>query len=269
METKRLNMNVAIIPLLASLLLGCGGGSDGDNARLVSGVWTGQLSESSNTCGGVRAATSGNFTYTVNQNEDAVTLQDDQGITFLGNTVGDNGFSVDSTFEETFSNGTACVGNQRIEFNGIEEDSDNTADVSLTTDYACGSGLECAIRSVGASSRGGGAAGPTPTTAPTRSGCADLRERSFSGDSGCGVVEADVSLTTEGSNTVVLITPLGANGTTSFIVASSDPSVAAANRTDLQFLGETGYSCSISCPSDITFTLNCFQEGGSICAERF
>ncbi|MCB0319079.1 MAG: hypothetical protein KDD56_10005 [Bdellovibrionales bacterium] len=272
---KNLKKTIYFIVILniASLFVACGGGGSGSDARQVSGVWAGSLNLQSNTCGTRAVTQTGSFTHTVNQNEDAVTLNDGNGTEFLGNTVGDNGFSVDALTitDNNIGGGVTCDETQRLEYNGVETDTDSTADVTLTTKKECSDAFTCEAISIGNALKGSGStgdAGATPTATPSETastGCDDLLEREFSGDSDCGIGQ----VTTSVNGSTVVLTPLGANGATSFAIDSTDSTSATASNTDLQIMGENGYSCSIECTQQITFTLNCFKEGGSTCSERF
>lgn len=245
------------------LVTACGSSSNSDE-RNVAGVWRGEMIETRNTCDGARVITAGAFEHTVNQNEDAVAMQNSAGRQFQGEVEGDDGFIVDGSFQETFDDGTICDANKLIEYDGIDSDSDTTADITVRTVFTCPNNFSCEIISEAAASRQV-AAQPTPTPERGDADCRELRERTFTGDSGCGISEVNVIQSSE--NTVVL-DPLGANGASSFSV-NSDPETASSTSTDLQVMGAGGYSCSIACPSDITFTLTCFQEGGETCEERF
>ena len=128
-------------------------GTSGSDTRDVSGTWTGTLNLDENTCNlpGLPATVA--FTHNVDQNEDAVTLQD--GATqYLGNTVCDDGFSVDATgLSDTLSDGTVCTFDSGIEYHDIDADSDNTADVVFTNTGPCTGSSSCTVRYTGGAVR--------------------------------------------------------------------------------------------------------------------
>ncbi len=267
-----------LIPLLLIMSSACGG--DGDDARNVSDRWSGSLIQQSNTCGARSVdspkivAASGNFTHNVNQNEDAVDLNDGNGTSFLGNVVSDDGFSVDAVTRQdnSFDINVTCDESQRISYDDINEDSDTTANVTVTTSKECSDGVRCQVVSIGVATRNNVANSPNDDTdgndddsANDRTNCNDLAEREYRGDSGCNIGQ----ITTSTNGNIILLNPLGANGATSFTIDATDSTEATAANMDLQILGETGYSCSINCLGQLTFTLDCVQEGGTVCSEKF
>ncbi len=264
-----------LFPLLLIMSSACGGGGDSEDARNVRSVWRGSLTQQSDSCGTRSAvvprivATSGSFTHTVNQNEDAVDLNDGNGTSFLGNIVGDDGFSVDAVTKQdnTVSSNVTCDESQQIAYVHIDGDSDTTANVTLTISKDCSDGTRCQVVSIGTASRSNVAIIPPQddNDASTPTSCSTLAERQYTGDSGCSI--GQVTTSTNGNN--ILLNPLGANGASSFTINTTDSSVATADNMELQIMGETGYSCSINCTGQLTFTLECFQEGGTTCSEKF
>ncbi len=75
---------------------GCGGGSsDGSSPLFVAGNWTGTITKVSDTCSGATA--SQNISHEVSQNEGAVVVTDGNNISYIGNVVGEDGFSADGS----------------------------------------------------------------------------------------------------------------------------------------------------------------------------
>ena len=119
-----------LLTCIISLSAACGGGGgDGDTATNVSGTWTGALTKVSDACS-PRSPQTITVRHRVAQNEDAVTLAAESGVQFVGNTVGQNGFSVDAT-HGTIGD-TSCRDTSRIAYDSINNDSDSTADIDLT-----------------------------------------------------------------------------------------------------------------------------------------
>ncbi len=263
-----------IFPLLVFAIsapfIGCGGGSNnglGQDDRNVSGSWTGALTRVSDTCTGSTAAQTLNFSDTVNQNGEAVTLTDENGMSYLGNLVGNDGFSVDAVGFGAIEGFQCSVSPaNRLRYSDINEDSDLTAAVEMTV--TCTGGASCEINYTGTASRGTSSTADTPI-GPIAGGCTainpDTASGSYSGDGKCGLSEAKYSL----NGSTVLLEPFGSNGTTSFAISSTNSSSATSNNTDLTIKGEAGYSCSMVCSPPLTFTVSCFKEGGATCAEKF
>lgn len=250
-----------------------GGGGDGDDATNVSGLWSGALTKVSDGCSPASPQTI-NIQHNVAQNEDAVTLIAESNVQFVGNTVGDNGFSVDAT-HSTIGN-SSCTDTTRISYDSINNDSDPTADIDVTINRTCTGAAACIIEYTGTVSRTGtGTTDPTPTVAPgttpvaSGGGCPGINPATvagaYQGDGGCGISTTNYSY----SNNTVVLEPFGANGATSFAVNSANTSAASSTRTDLTIKGVDGYSCSMVCSAPGTFTVQCFKEGGTSCVEKF
>ncbi len=268
----------SLLPLL--FITGCGGDSDvgigGDTPVSVGGQWSGALTRIQDNCVGSNSVQTLNFNHTVNQNEEAVTLLDGNGINFLGNIVGDDGFSVDATGAGIIP-ALPCSGTKenRVSYNDINTDSDDTATVEVTV--TCPSGASCLVQYSGTASRASNAT-PTPTSSasPTSTpivsgsgGCFSINPNpaagSYSGDGGCGI--SDAVFRVDGSN--VILEPFGVNGASSFAISDSNSSSAASTNTNLSISGISGYSCSMACSPPATFTVSCFKEGGITCSEKF
>ena len=63
--------------------------------------------------------------------------------TFLGNTVGENGFSVEGN--HTTIGQAVCTDQTRIEYDQIDSDEDNTANVDLEISRTCPGAGVCTI----------------------------------------------------------------------------------------------------------------------------
>jgi hypothetical protein len=282
-----------ITAALLCTFAGCSGGGDSNDIDfseeppLASGVWSGALTRVTDTCSLSGDVQTLNFVHTVNQNSESVTLNESGGISYLGNIVGDNGFSVDGSRTLTVG-GAQCTRTQQIEYDDIDSDSDTTASVDLRIIQQCPNGSTCQLNYTGTAARSPGSSnggnptptptaspqpGATPGTVPVSGGCAAINENpaagTYSGNGGCGISDAAYDITTQGGQTVVVLNPFGANGATSFVVNSVNSSTASSTRGDLTIKGITGYSCSLTCSAPSTFTVNCFQEGGTQCVEKF
>lgn len=260
---------------LVILLCSCGGGSsDGSSPRNVSGTWQGALTKVTDTC--TSAATQQNISHVVTQNQGAVVLTDSGDTTYIGNVVGEDGFSVDGSKAA----GQNCSDAIQIEYNDINEDDDSTTSINLTTVRSCAGQADCRIEFTGTGTRVTGAATPVPTgtqtppsqTTPIAGGCSAMNPNpasgEYAGDGGCGISSTKFSIITGAQDTVVL-EPFGGNGATSFVVATPGSSAANSTRTDLTIAGTTGYACSLACSAPGTFTATCFKEGGTTCVEKF
>lgn len=275
------------IMLFLLFLSSCGGGgNDGgsdDNDRNVSGRWLGALTKIEDTCSNPSLQTI-NFNDNVAQNISAVRLLDINGIEYIGNLVGDNGFSVDAT-QQIQIQGRACTNARRLEYDNIDNDDDLTSSVDFTIVQNCGSG-ECRVHYTGTGSRnlpsgnntsltpvaGTPIANSTPVGTQNQ-GCSALNPSpaagTYSGDGGCGISDVTLRQTTSSGNASIILEPLGVNGSTSFAINSSSPSTASSNRNDLTIANETGYTCSLTCSPPATFTLLCTKEGATTCTEKF
>lgn len=273
---------------LTILCIGCGGDSsdDGGGSRNVSGTWSGAITKVSDTCSSTTPSIV-NFSHSINQNEDAVTLVANGSLTYLGNLVGSNGLSVDATT----STASGCQDENRIEYDSVDEDNDTTAHIDLRIKRTCGSTV-CEIAYTGTGTRAGAVPvptatavpGTTPTVTPTvvpgttatpiaNAGCAAINPRTvagtFSGDGGCGISSAAYRFEQQGAEGVAILEPFGANGATSFVVSTANASAATSRRSDLTILSQPGYICTLACSAPSTFTVNCTKEGATSCVEKF
>lgn len=265
----------SVMPLLAGGLalstIACGGSSSGD-PRNVSGTWSGTVTEVNNTCSPGLAFTSGSFTHIVSQNNEAVSLTDDaSGLQYLGNIVGDDGFAANAVIaDDEQPGGTLCSVEQEIAYDEIDSDSDLNAEVKIDSMLICADGSSCLIQSEGSAIRSSSTPDPDPLPMPEPATCLDLIERTYTGDGGCGINSTTVDVRVNATeNDLLVLSPFGGNGATSFAINESDTTMASSNRNDLEINAGPDYSCSIVCDGEITFTLSCFQEGGDVCEERF
>lgn len=112
--------------ILAAGVIGCDGSDDDDeDTPFVAGVWRGAYTLTENACNTSDLPSVINFTHTVNQTDDNVVLDDGEGFSYSGNTVGDNGFSVERTDRET---GAPCDTLTQIEYDGIGNDDEDSLD---------------------------------------------------------------------------------------------------------------------------------------------
>ena len=154
MLSKKFFYALTVLGLFGAMI-GCGGS---DNPVDVSGIWTGSVTEVQNNCTGLSEVTTVNFVHTVNQNGDAIDLTDQNNVQYIGNIVGDDGFSVDSDTSTAFDH-QSCTLDSRYEYQNISSDSDDTATVTLELLITCPTGISCEVvyngnasRNVGSSS---------------------------------------------------------------------------------------------------------------------
>lgn len=252
------------------LLTACGGDGGDDDDRNVSGTWSGAATKVTDTCSGNSPQTI-NFSHTVTQNGEAVTVLDQNSIRYLGNTLSDDGFSADATVNTT-TGGATCTDKRQVEYDSIADDDDETASIDVRIDRTCGT-TKCEISYTGTATRRVATGTPTPQPTGTpgviAGGCAAINPRpaagTYSGNGGCGI--SDVKYTVNGQT--VVLEPFGANAATSFTINSTNTSAATSARSDLTIAGVTGYTCSLACSAPSTFTVSCFKEGGTTCTEKF
>lgn len=284
------NMRLLACTGVIVLSAGCGGGGsdeDSENSARLSGTWSGAMTKVVDTCNRIEFPQTFTYTNVVSQNESAIELQDGTGLRYLGNTVGGSGFSVDTATTVTVS-GSSCTQARRIEYEGVNDDDDNTAETEFKLSEVCENNATCEVQYSGTASRtSGGQPNPTPTSssatpapgtpAPTatpggvaRTGCLAMNPNTasgvYEGNGGCGFSEADFSF--NGTQSVIL-NPLGGNGLTTFNVDAANTSTASSVRTDLTVNGDVGYACSMVCSPPGTFTVTCNREGGTQCVEKF
>ncbi len=272
------NLNKTLLSSLIILSISAcgGGGGDGDDARNMSGIWRGTLTKVSDSCTPAGPA-SITVNHQVNQNEDAIILKSEAGVDFLGNTVGQDGFSVDGSHATVGNSG--CNDQTRIEYESIDDDDDPTADIVVKINRSCTNTSGCALEYSGTVSRTQGLS-PTPVSSSTplpgtptpiviAGGCKDMNPKTvaggFSGNGGCGISQTNFS--TQGN--AVVLEPFGSNGLTTFNIDSSNSALANSQRQDLTILSVDGNQCSITCSPPSTFTVRCQKEGGSSCIEKF
>ena len=273
---RRVMRKLIIVGAISSIaaLAACNGGSSGnDGQRELAGVWSGAVTKVSDTCVGSTAPLSVNFSHNVSQNGESIIVTDENGFQYVGGTLSDDGFSVDSNGR--VSGVINCVDNRRIEYQGINKDTDNTATLEETVSRVCSGAENCKISYSGTASRGL-AVNPTPTSTPgatgtpvASGGCLAINPNpaagSYAGDGACGISTA--VFRTSGQN--IVLEPFGANGATSFVVSATNSSTASSSNVDLTVKGEAGYSCSMACSPPGTFSVTCFKEGGTTCIEKF
>jgi hypothetical protein len=124
-------------------LSACNSGDTGEDL-FVSGVWNGGATLNENSCPLPNQPATITYTHTVNQNEEAVTLQDQNGNQFLGNILSDQGFSVDNPGPQDQQIGNlVCDFTNRVEYDGIFQDEDTDADVTVSVIRTCSDNSEC------------------------------------------------------------------------------------------------------------------------------
>jgi len=255
---------IAICLLAAS----CGDGGDDDEARFLAGIWTGAITLNENTCNLTTPSQTLSFTHNVAQNETAITLNDGS-VTYLGNAVGENGFSVDAN-GLTFAGGpgNVCTFSTRIEYDQVNDDNDNSADVNITSTGPCTSNPSCQVRYIGTAVRGTnpgtGVTTSTTTTLQAGGGCLGLQNKTYTGTGLCGVTTTALS----SSGNAVTLTGVGGQGAVGF-APTGDPNVFSSTRNDLTVNGHTATACSITCEAPTTFTLNCTSADAATCSEKF
>jgi len=275
--------------ILAPLLIaGCGGGSDNsDNdadlsfdTPVVAGVWRGSATLIENSCSVPDVPPVLTLVHTINQNGTDVIVDTESGNHLVGNTVLDNGLSVDSQSpaDDEFLTGFICSLSENIQYEGVDSDTgdgnSNTADLQITNTGTCNSTAGCRIVYNGTAVRTGGATTNTPTpevtaTPVSASDCVLMSERTYSGNNGCGLGSVTVSISSLNGSPTVALEPFGLNGSTAFVPDTTRPDIAASVRSDLTLLGTTGYTCALECSAPLTFDVECTKEGGTSCKETF
>ncbi|MBX7138114.1 MAG: hypothetical protein K1X83_09030 [Oligoflexia bacterium] len=153
MRSKTIQRSVMGLLALA-FLAGCGDGNSNDgrsDEKLMSGIWVGSVAKESDTCG-TNLPGSFTFTHTVNQNGEAIVLTDQNGVQYLGNLVGTDGFSVDVAGSGTFLN-QPCPATQRFEYSDVDDDDDRTGTVNFRVIPQCPNQVDCVVSFLGAASR--------------------------------------------------------------------------------------------------------------------
>jgi len=278
---KKIYLKALILALTPIVCISCGGGGgdDGTDVRFVGGTWRGSLTKISDTCSNGDTNTPA-VQHQVNQVEEAIELLNEAGVKFLGNTVANDGFSVDGL--QTVNVRLACTDSARIRYTDIDDNDDATASVEWDITRSCPGRANCEISYSGTTARSSGEPNATPipsgqaTATPAASngqGCLAINPNteagSYSGDGGCGISSTVYRSEQQATESVVVLEPFGANGATSFVVSAANSSSASSRRTDLEIKGVPGYTCSLVCSPPSTFTINCFIEGGATCIEKF
>ena len=123
-------------------------GSDDPDFDFVSnymgGLWRGNLSLASNGCG-FELRPSYNFVHSVMQVIDSIQLEDEEGRTFYGQVIGEDGFSVDAAgpSDLLIPDGRRCTFTYRYRYDSINDDDDPTAQVRYFIQGDCWDGTEC------------------------------------------------------------------------------------------------------------------------------
>lgn len=139
----------ASILFIAGLLCSCGDGEwccedyDDDMYEVyMGGLWRGSLSMVKNDCA-LPLARNYIFTHLVSQNYTSLELKDENDRYFVGQTVGEDGFSVDSPGPEINVGGRGCTVTYRYRYDSINDDDDPTAQVRFLIIGHCSGGREC------------------------------------------------------------------------------------------------------------------------------
>lgn len=279
---NKINLFSIAAAIMLTCFTGCGGESDDNDTNNdlsnMEGTWTGAVTKTSDNCSAGLYPQTVTFSHRVNQNSIVVSLDEAGGIDYVGNTQGNNGFEVNSV-KTQISAGKSCVYAKKITYDEIDNDSDKTGSIELRIGQDCEGSDSCTVRYSGTASRTGGAAtSPTPTASaspstPVAGGCGAINEHpaagTYSGNGKCGISDVQFQSLTQGTEKVVVLTPFGANGATSFGYGTPDVNTATSKRNDLTINGEVGYSCAIICSPPSTFSISCFKEGGTTCIEKF
>jgi hypothetical protein len=140
-----MRIRVFMFALVGLLAVGCG--DDDDDDLNVTGVWRGPLVLRENTCVGTSPKPTVNAVHNVFRREGDVALEDENGIRYIGNTVGGTGFSVDAVEipRPPITDGGRCNFTLRIEYKDIDDDDDITANVEQFLEGDC-QNASCTIR---------------------------------------------------------------------------------------------------------------------------
>lgn len=139
-------LSLAIATFVPVLLTGCGDGDNADplNNVYVGGLWRGRLALTSNTCQ-LTLSSDFNVAHSVSQSLNSIELRDDQDRLFVGNIIGEDGFSVDSfgPSGERTADGRTCSLTYRFRYDSINSNDDRTAQIRYIILGQCSDGSEC------------------------------------------------------------------------------------------------------------------------------
>jgi acyl-CoA thioester hydrolase len=151
------SLTVMCALLISSLLTACGGGGDSDSVGYlyVGGLWRGGLVLTENTCQ-LDLAPSYTFANSVSQSFNSIELRDGENRLFVGDLVGDDGFSVDALgpSSQRLRDGRLCSLTYRYRYDSINDDGDRTAQVRYLVVGECSDGSECQSEYAGDGLRG-------------------------------------------------------------------------------------------------------------------
>jgi len=141
-----------------SLLTACSGADDDNgpfNFLEVGGLWRGSLAARENNCQ-LELTPTVEFAHSVSQSLDSIELRERDGRLFVGDLVGDDGFSVDAPgpSNERTGDGRTCSFTYRLRYDSINDDGDRTAQVRYIFLGQCSDGSECQSEYAGDGIRG-------------------------------------------------------------------------------------------------------------------
>ena len=268
----------------ACLVAACGGGggSNGEDVNDLGGIWQGALTLTKNECNLTLPSTI-NFTHQVGQNDTAIAVTDQDGVSYLGRTIGEDGFSVDAQLANSAgpTPTTSCNNSLRLVYNQIFQNSDDDAKIDQTLTQTCTTNTTCEVVYSGSgvrTSRGTtppvvtpvATPGVTPTPNPNvRQDCEFVQERTYAGDGDCGLTSLGVEVTGTGAGATITLEPLGVNGAASFTQDAGNPLGAHSVSSDLTIKGVAGYGCTLECSAPLEFDVVCVKEGATSCKETF
>lgn len=155
--SKLPTLSVIGATFIAAILTACGSGGDSDSVGYlyVGGLWRGGLVLTENSCQ-LNLTSSYTSANSVSQSFNSIELRDSENRLFVGDLVGDDGFSVDALgpSNQQLRDGRTCSLTYRYRYDSINDDGDRTAQVRYLVVGQCSDGSECQSAYAGDALRG-------------------------------------------------------------------------------------------------------------------